>query len=410
MIIRGNRRDASPIVIGPSGELSRPTRVPFTQNEQEKINEGWIQKLIEDNPDILPVSEIEPAFSPLVTVGCEVPTESGPMDLLLLSPQGYLTIVETKLWRNPEARREVVGQIIDYAKEVSQWSFEDLENKVRDYNMNRYKRNDGIIASLRKSEKIDETAEADITDTLTRNLRNGRFLLLVVGDGIRESVEEMADYLQQTPQLHFTLALVELQIYKIDDGEKSSHLVIPQVVARTREITRAVVRVEGTAIESVKVEVATEITTPGKSGERTTITEDDFYIVLSKRVNPEDVDCAHKIIEDSQGLGCIIDWKQGSFVIKIPDPAGSGQKLTLLVVRKDGLIYQGWLEDQLPSMSLPKEIAGDYYRESSQLFGRNLSESSYQGVYLKDLRQHYGEFMNVLQKAINRIKEAAKKE
>jgi len=410
LIIRGNRRDASPIVIGPSGELSRPTRVPFTQNEQEKINEGWIQKLIEDNPDILPVSEIEPAFSPLVTVGCEVSTESGPMDLLLLSPQGYLTIVETKLWRNPEARREVVGQIIDYAKEVSQWSFEDLENKVRDYNMNRYKRNDGIIASLRKSEKIDETAEADITDTLTRNLRNGRFLLLVVGDGIRESVEEMADYLQQTPQLHFTLALVELQIYKIDDGEKSSHLVIPQVVARTREITRAVVRVEGTAIESVKVEVATEITPPGKSGERTTITEDDFYIVLSKRVNPENVDCAHKIIEDSQGLGCIIDWKQGSFVIKIPDPAGSGQKLTLLVVRKDGLIYQGWLEDQLPSMSLPKEIAGDYYRESSQLFGRNLSESSYQGVYLKDLRQHYGEFMNVLQKAINRIKEAAKKE
>ena len=410
MIIRGNRRDASPIVIGPSGELSRPTRVPFTQNEQEKINEGWIQKLIEDNPDILPVSEIEPAFSPLVTVGCEVSTESGPMDLLLLSPQGYLTIVETKLWRNPEARREVVGQIIDYAKEVSQWSFEDLENKVRDYNMNRYKRNDGIIASLRKSEKIDETAEADITDTLTRNLRNGRFLLLVVGDGIRESVEEMADYLQQTPQLHFTLALVELQIYKIDDGEKSSHLVIPQVVARTREITRAVVRVEGTAIESVKVEVATEITTPGKSGERTTITEDDFYIVLSKRVNPEDVDCAHKIIEDSQELGCIIDWKQGSFVIKLPDPAGSGQKLTLLVVRKDGLIYQGWLEDQLPSMSLPKEIAGDYYRESSQLFGRKLSESSYQGVYLKDLRQHYGEFMNVLQKAINRIKEAAKKE
>lgn len=408
MTILGNRRDASPIVIGPDGVLSRPTRVPFTQNEQKKINEGWIQKLIEDNPDILPVSEIEPAFSPLVTVGCEVSTESGPMDLLLLSPQGYLTIVETKLWRNPEARREVVGQIIDYAKEVSQWSFEDLENKVRDYNMNRYKRNDGIITSLRKSEKIDETTEADITDALTRNLRNGRFLLLVVGDGIRESVEEMANYLQQTPQLHFTLALVELQIYKIDDGEKSSHLVIPQVVARTREITRAVVRVEGTAIESVKVEVATEITTPGKSEERTTITEDDFYIVLNKRVNPEDVDCAHKIIEDAQGLGCIIDWKQGSFVIKLPDPAGSGQKLTLLVVRKDGLIYQGWLEDQLPSMSLPKEIAGDYYRESSQLFGRKLSESSYQGVYLKDLRQHYGEFMNVFQKAINKVGEAAK--
>ena len=382
MTILGNRRDASPIVIGSDGVLSRPIRVPFTQNEQKKINEGWIQKLIEDNPDILPVSEIEPAFSPLMTVGCEVSTESGPMDLLLLSPQGYLTIVETKLWRNPEARREVVGQIVDYAKDVSQWSFEDLEQRVRDYNMSRGKSNDGIIASLRRRfGEINETVEADITDAITRNLRNGRFLLLVVGDGIRESVEAMAAYLQQTPQLQFTLALVELQIYEMTDGDKISHLVIPQVVSRTREITRAVVRVEGTAIESVKVEVGTQITTPGKSGERTTITEDDFYIVLSKRVDPEDADCAHKIIEDAQGLGCIIDWKQGSFVIKLPDPAGSGQKLTLLVVRKDGLIYQGWLKDQLPSMSLPEEIASDYYRESSQLFGRKLSESSYQGVY-----------------------------
>ena len=70
MTILGNRRDASPIVIGPEGAISRPKRVPFTQRKSNEIlNEGWLQRLIENNPNLLPVSEIEPAFSPLVSVG-----------------------------------------------------------------------------------------------------------------------------------------------------------------------------------------------------------------------------------------------------------------------------------------------------------------------------------------------------
>ena len=57
-------------------------------------------------------------FSPPRTVGREVLTAAGLIDVLYVSPAGLVTIVETKLWRNPEARREVVGQILDYAKEL----------------------------------------------------------------------------------------------------------------------------------------------------------------------------------------------------------------------------------------------------------------------------------------------------
>jgi hypothetical protein len=111
-------------------------------------------------------------------------------------------------------------------------------------------------------------------------------------------------------------------------------LVIPQIVARTREITRAVVRVEGKAIDSVKVEVDTEITPSVVPPKRFTLTEEDFFNTLRQEVDAEDVGFARQIIEDVQQLGCIIDWKQGSFVIKLPDPGESGQKLTLLVVKK----------------------------------------------------------------------------
>ncbi len=411
MAILGNRRDANPIVLNPDGSTSGPRRVAFTERMFE---EGWLQDLIEDNPELLPAAEIEPAFTPLVCVGREVATASGSIDNLFLSPQGYLTIVETKLWRNPEARREVVGQIIDYAKDVSRWTFEDLEKRIRSYNEQRHHSQSGILHSLRQIEDIEETEEQIVIDAITRNLQVGRFLLLVVGDGIRESVEAMADYLQQTPQLHFTLALVELKVYELGTEGGKPYLVIPQIVARTREITRAVVRVEGKAIESVQVGVDTRIITEKEPPTRSTLTEEDFFKILSQRVDSEDADFTRQIIRDVQALGCTIEWKQGSFVVKLPDPGGSGQKLSLLVVEKGGQVYvRNELHAQLGSLGLPRDIASDYARETAELFGDCRVKEGYvaywsRAVFLSELRQRYQEFASILVKTIDRINQASK--
>lgn len=405
MAVLGSRRDASPIVVGPNKKLSRPTRVPFTQR---KSSEGFLHKLIESNPDVLPVSEIEPAFSPLVTIGYEVPTKSGSIDLLLLSPQGYLTIVETKLWRNPEARREVVGQVVEYAKDVSQWSFEELEKKVRDYNTQRRHPGDGIMASLHRLGGIDDAAEHVITDTITRNLRNGRFLLLVVGDGIRESVEAMADYLQQTPQLHFTLGLVELQIYELPGGARKSLLVIPQVVARTREITRAVVKVEAKSIESIQVEIEPE--SHGDGGGASTLTEDDYFTALEKKVSRDDCEYAKQLKKDMEEYGCITVWKRASFVVALRDPGGSGQKLSLVIVSTNGKLQLSELPNQLRSIGISDQIAHGYARESAQLFGRQLRTTTgywTKPVTLRELRMQYQQFISILRRTIDTIRQAA---
>jgi len=378
------------------------------------FEEGWLQDLIEDNPELLPVAEIEPAFAPLVSVGREVATESGSIDNLFLSPQGYLTIAETKLWRNPEARREVVGQVIDYAKDVSRWTFEELERKMRDYNWRRRQSKSGILDSLRTIEDIEESEEQIVIDAIARNLRVGRFLLLVVGDGIRESVEAMADFLQQTPQLHFTLALVELQVYELGAEGRKPFLVIPQIVARTREITRAVVRVEGKAIESVQVGVNTEIITGEKPPVRRTLTGEDFFNALIQHIGPEDVAFARQIIKDTEALGCIIEWKQASFVVKLPDPGGSGQNLSLLVVETRGQVYiRNEFYEQLRSLGLPREIASDYAHETAELFDNCRVKEGYfaywsRTVSLSELQQRYEEFRAILEKTIDRIKEASR--
>jgi hypothetical protein len=81
-------------------------------------NEAWLQNLLARRPQALPIDEIEPAMAGAVPACLELPTAAGNADLVLVSPQGDLVVIECKLWRNPLARRQVVGQIIDYAKEL----------------------------------------------------------------------------------------------------------------------------------------------------------------------------------------------------------------------------------------------------------------------------------------------------
>lgn len=80
--------------------------------------------------------------------------------------------------------------------------------------------------------------EVEFNDNLTANLQRGRFLLLLVGDGIRERVEAIAEYLQGHAGLHFSLGLVELPIYELPGGGR---IVAPRLLAHTHVITRTVI-------------------------------------------------------------------------------------------------------------------------------------------------------------------------
>ena len=89
-------------------------------------NEAWLRDTLLQYPDILPIREIAPSFGPLIPLCRELRTSVGPVDAVFINRHGLLTLVECKLWRNPEARRKVVGQVLDYASAISRWSYSDL--------------------------------------------------------------------------------------------------------------------------------------------------------------------------------------------------------------------------------------------------------------------------------------------
>lgn len=367
MITKGNRRNGHPILIQ-NDSAKNLVRIPFAE---KNFDEEWLQQLIHDHPTVLPINEIEPSFSPLISIGREISTPTGYLDNLFVSPDGYLTIVETKLWRNAEARREVVGQIIDYAKELSKWTFADLNKAIISFNKLYNNNSDGILEMVRKLTELDEADEQFFIDNISKNLKRGRFLLLIVGDGIRESVEDMIEYLSQSPQLHFTLALIELQVFKLGE-DNSSLVVIPQLVTRTKEITRAIVRIEGSYSADLRVNIETDLGTETENKKinpqtRLTITAEDYFEQLQQKTTRELVDFAKQIIKDSQEIGYFIEWNTGSFGVKLFDPQGSGIKIGLFTVDKNGLVYLGYSQGQFNKLDLPLELSYNLAKDTAEI-------------------------------------------
>jgi hypothetical protein len=203
----------------------------------------------------------------------------------MVTPSGLPVLVECKLWRNPEARREVVSQILDYAKELSRWSSSDVQREVS----HRLKRDGNPLLDMVRA--VDpEVDERQFNDALTANLRRGRFLLLIVGDGIREGVEAIAEYLQLDAGLHFSLGLVELPIYVMPNGDR---LVAPRVLARTALVTRNVVAVpDGYSVDEAEdptsvAEIDPERTALGDQSQRFWTEFLDNYLELDDPEQPK---------------------------------------------------------------------------------------------------------------------------
>ena len=408
MITKGSRLGGQPSKII-DGNATSLERIPL---EEKVFNEDWIQELIFKNPSLLPVHEIDKAYDGIIPIGREINTPVGPIDNLFINTDGCLTLVETKLWRNPQARREVVGQIIDYAKEIIKWSFQDLDNSIRNYNSYYHNENAGLLETIKKQVPMDDQEEKEFVDNVVRNIKRGRFLLLIVGDGIRESVEDMVDYLSLTPQIQFTLALIELQVYRLNQMDNSL-LVIPQLVTRTKEITRAVVRIEDNSSASLNIIVNAEIENKLDSknpnqNNRFSITAEDYFEQLQKNTSTEIADFARQIIKDAEEKGFYIEWNSGSFGIKLLDPQGSGIKISMLNVDRNGLIYLGYSQGQLSKLGIPLELSFDFAKETANLLpgiSQNLETKYSWNKYstLRELKLVYASFMNVIMQYVEEL-------
>lgn len=207
---------------------------------KDSMSEARLQQILFEHAEILPLSEIDISYADPVSICRELRMRMGRADALYLTPTGRIVLAEFKLWRNPGARREVIGQILDYASELASWSYDDLERSVR----HRTGRSPfDIVSGAHRSVR-----EHMFVDGVTRHLERGEFLLLIIGDGIREGVKEIVTYVQKYSDLRLNLALVEVAAFR---RRGSRDLIIqPRVLARTELLPRTILHRETLARET----------------------------------------------------------------------------------------------------------------------------------------------------------------
>lgn len=231
-------------------------RLSFSRKKRDAAtpyDEAWLQHLLYRHPEALPIMELEPGIGEPVAVGLEMPTPAGYVDNVFVTRTGNIVFGECKLWLNPQARRHVIAQIIDYAQSISRWGYADFDAAIRKSRDAQGKvLNQPLVEILNQAQgDQEELDEATFVDAIQMNLRLGRLLLLVSGDGIREDTERLTEFLQMHAGFHFTLALVEIAVFR---GPGEGYVVQPRILARTLNIERAVVRLASDAIIAVPEE------------------------------------------------------------------------------------------------------------------------------------------------------------
>jgi hypothetical protein len=197
-----------------------------------KSLEDALQTFFENYPQIIPGKQIDPGSEDpprFVLLRREMPVGGWSLDHLFADQRGVLTLVETKLFQNPESRREVIGQIIEYAANAKEvWLGGNARQKAMEF-----------WSSQKPPKELDQViqtefgSELDIEDfwkNVEENLKNGKMRLIIATDELRPEVRRMIEYLNNEMQSTEVLGL-ELKFY----GERADSMVlVPRLVGQSQ--------------------------------------------------------------------------------------------------------------------------------------------------------------------------------
>jgi hypothetical protein len=167
-------------------------------------SEDALQELLASSPDLLPGSETGLPMA----VARELHVATGEIDVLGVDVEGEVTLCECKLAANPGARREVVGQLLEYAGALQGMDLPDFSDRF------------AARAGRPLVDTVGDIAGPDFESDsfaaqVSENLRRGRFRLVFVVDTITEALKGTVVYLNN----HLDGSVLALELAYLRDGE-----------------------------------------------------------------------------------------------------------------------------------------------------------------------------------------------
>ena len=146
------------------------------------------------------------------------------VDILLVDQDATPTLIEIKRGSNPENRRAVVGQLLEYAAHASKtWSMAELRREFAEHCSAHGRNPDVVLEELLQKDKNPDSFWEDVA----ANVASGQFRLLFVADEIPGPLRETVAFLNSSMPNMEVLA-VEIKQYP----GRSELTFIPQVYGR----------------------------------------------------------------------------------------------------------------------------------------------------------------------------------
>ena len=255
--------------------LIKPDGKLIEMNEAGYASEEILQRLLEDYPALLAGNQIDvqtPRRWLLISREIAIPDSDATggrwaLDHLFVDQDGIPTLVEVKRSTDTRIRREVVGQMLDYAaNSISYWTIDTIrsafERACSEKTENAEEKLRGFLGPNTEQESFWKTIEA--------NLKAGRIRMLFVADTIPRELQRIIEFLNEQMQYADVLG-VEVKQFTGPDHQT----LVPRVIGRTA------------AAQQLK---------EGQPRTERMWDEESFFDELGRR-HPEDIETVRKIVE-----------------------------------------------------------------------------------------------------------------
>ena len=187
-------------------------------------NENELQKLLADSPSLISIDDVRSGAGALVTAVREFPLDIGYVDLIAFSTQGDMAIIECKLADNPEMKRKVIGQALEYGAHIWGMSYVELDEKVK-------ARTGKNLAPLIEEQANDPTWDEEaFRANVESALESGSFILMIVVDAITDELSRIIRFVNACGNPAFSFAALEMRRFQSGDAE----MLVPRIIGDTR--------------------------------------------------------------------------------------------------------------------------------------------------------------------------------
>jgi hypothetical protein len=190
-------------------------------NSASFTSEAELESILITQPGLL----VDDGELPVAVVKNQIDLlDVGTLDILLTDSEGLPIVVEVKLARNGESRRDVVAQAIDYVSGLTLLTVDDINAKV-----------EGKLDQALRSFSIDDSPESQLAFENRRrdfegNLRSGTVRIVIVLDEARDDLKRITSFL--SGRSHLDIRLLTIGKYSDSNG---TMVYVPRIIVSSNE-------------------------------------------------------------------------------------------------------------------------------------------------------------------------------